>query len=247
MKHLSEEELVEYYYREGNRIAAERHLRECAECATAYETLRRDLSELKAEPVPEHGAGYGESVWRAIRNSLPVYQKKQTAWWRNWATLKYAGMLAVLVVAAFLAGRYWPSSHRQIAGNDANARERLMLVVLGDHLERSERLLVELKHAGGVAAGSPIQSEAKELLTENRLYRETASQLNDPALSSSLDHLERLLVEIANDPNGLSEADTDRLQKEMNSDGLLFEIRVLRTRVMIHEPQSVNKPKGASI
>ncbi len=39
------------------------------------------------------------------------------------------------------------------------------------------------------------------------------------------------MIEVSNEPAGLSQARLDELQKEMNTDGLLFEVRVLRSRV----------------
>jgi len=87
---------------------------------------------------------------------------------------------------------------------------------------------VELRHADSEA---PLQEEARELLADNRLYRESVKQSGDPTLVGALDHLERVLIEISNEPAGLTQARLDELQKEMNTDGLLFEVRVLRSRV----------------
>jgi len=120
-------------------------------------------------------------------------------------------------------------------------------VVLGDHLDRSERLLVELNHAEDAVASAPLQSEARELLATNRLVRQSVSQVRDPAVEASLERLERLLVELANQPGGLSEADLKRLRQEMNTDGLLFDIRVLRSRVMEREQGAATGTKGVTI
>jgi len=134
------------------------------------------------------------------------------------------------------------------AGGD-QGRERVVLVVLGDHLDRSERLLVELKHAEP-STEAPMQAEARELLSANRLYRESVKRAGDPALAAALDHLERVLIEVSNEPAGLSQARLDELQREMNTDGLLFEVRVLRSRVQGDVEQKSNAAaatKGVSI
>lgn len=49
MSHLTDDDLVLHYYGEGGSrlVAAERHLRSCAHCARAYETLSRTLSSVK--------------------------------------------------------------------------------------------------------------------------------------------------------------------------------------------------------
>jgi hypothetical protein len=92
-------------------------------------------------------------------------------------------------------------------------------------------LLVELNHADfpNRTQNTQLQSEARELLASNRLYRASASGAGDVALAGALDRLEGVLAEIANDPN-LTEADLERVRKDMNTEGILFEIRVLLTR-----------------
>jgi len=83
--------------------------------------------------------------------------------------------------------------------------------------------------------------------TANRLYRASATQAGDPVLAAALDHLERALVEVANGPEDLSNADLARIQKEMNTDGLLFEVRVLRSRVQAQQQGGTARSKGVSI
>jgi hypothetical protein len=253
-KHLSEEELIDHYYGE-NTAATEvgRHLKACVKCADEYSTLERDLGGVKALVLPPRGEGYGEEVWRSIRGSLTVYEGRK---WR-WPSLEFRRPLvlttafALLMVAAFVAGRVWQRKQTQTVAvaSDPQARQRVVIWVLGDHLDRSERLLVELNHADGKDAADalPIQSEARELLAANRLLRQSAKQSGDPALDAALDRLERLLVEVANEPNGLTEADLNRLRQEMNTDGLLFDVRVLRSRVTEQQPSAAAGLKGVSI
>jgi hypothetical protein len=143
----------------------------------------------------------------------------------------------LLVSGAFIAGQLWERSQTHPAAAAPPAapapKERVVLVVLGDHLDRSERLLVELKHADVDSAEtvSPLREEAKSLLAANRVCLKSAAQGDDPALKTALDNLNRLLDELANQPEGLNSAAIARLQSEMNSDGLLFEVRVLRSRI----------------
>jgi hypothetical protein len=153
------------------------------------------------------------------------------------------------MAAAFVAGRFWQRRQTQTVAvaSDPQARQRVVVWVLGDHLDRSERLLVELNHAEGKDAGLPIQAEARELLAANRLVRQSTTQSGDPAVDAALDRLERLLVEVANQPNGLTDADLNRLRQEMNTDGLLFDVRVLRSRVMEQQPNGAGGLKGVSI
>ena len=108
----------------------------------------------------------------------------------------------------------------------------MVLLVVRDHLDRSERLLVELDHVGHFARvdGGPLAREAVDLLEDNRLYRQTAATSRDPALAQLLDRLERVLQEVAHEPSSLHGGDLARMREQMNLDGLLFELRVVRER-----------------
>lgn len=99
-------------------------------------------------------------------------------------------------------------------------------------VDRSERLLVELDHAGHLARveGGPLAREATDLLEDNRLYRQTAAASQDRALAGLLDRLDRVLVEVAHEPSAVQGGDLARMREQMNLDGLLFELRVVRDR-----------------
>jgi hypothetical protein len=252
MKHLTEEELVDHYYGEAADPAdIESHLHACNVCAESYATLQQDLASIKSPIVPMRDASYGDQVWQSLRNSVPVYEKQKRRWlhFNFMQGLGYATACIVLIAAAFFAGRQWGHRQRpntQLASNNQPAQP-IILVVLGDHLDRSERLLVELNHANDASAVMPVKAEAQDLLSANRLYRESATRAGDPQLTAALDRLERVLVEIVNQPDGASPAQLARLQKEMNIDGLLFEVRVLRSRIPDQQKNSTVRTKGVSI
>jgi hypothetical protein len=110
-------------------------------------------------------------------------------------------------------------------------------------------LLVELKHADITNADiiSPLQEEAKSLLASNRVCRESLTQIGDPALATFLDHLGRVLDELASEPGGLNGANITRLQDEINSDDLLFKVRVLRSRVPERQTGGAVQPHGGTV
>ena len=252
MKHLTEEELVDHYYGEAaNPSDIESHLHACNVCAESFAMLQQDLASIKSPAVPARDAAYGDQVWQSLRSTLPIYEKQKRRWlhFNLIQGLGYATACIVLIAAAFFAGRQW--EHRQhpntqLAANNQPAQP-IILVVLGDHLDRSERLLVELNHANDPNAVMPVRAEAQDLLSANRLYRESATRAGDPQLTAALDRLERVLVEIVNAPDGASPAQLARLQKEMNIDGLLFEVRVLRSRIPDQQKNSTVRTKGVSI
>ena len=61
--------------------------------------------------VPERGESYGAEVWARIQPKLeaPEMQPwpRRLAAFFTWPRLATAGALATLLVAAFVAGRYW--------------------------------------------------------------------------------------------------------------------------------------------
>lgn len=250
MKHLNEEELIEHYYSpdpiEG--VAAD-HLASCASCAAAFAALRSDLGEVPAAEPPARDAAYGEQVWQSLRHSLPAYKKPRRIWLRPalWKGLGYAAACGLLAAAAFVAGRQWERKQAVVAHHPqqaqpapAHPQQRVVVVVLSDHLERSERLLVQLKHADADSEEmiTPLRDQARVLLAANRICRQDAHKVDDPALAPelvpTLDRLDRVLAQLANHPGPLSAAEITRLQEELNASGLLFEVRVLRTRIPEH-------------
>jgi hypothetical protein len=254
MKHLEEAELVEYYYQESaNTGERERHLKACPVCAQRYAELCRVLEAVATPTPPARSEDYVEQVWQSIAASLPVYEKPKSIWTRYYRPLGWAAACVLLVAVAFVAGRRWERKQASsvAVAVDPQARQRVVIVVLGDHLDRSERLLVQLNHAdGNDLSALPLRSEARELLASNRLVRQSAMRAGDLNVEGSLDRLERLLMELANEPDTLTEADLNRLRQEMNTDGLLFDIRVLRSRVSSPAPeqQGASKAtKGVSI
>jgi hypothetical protein len=256
MNHLTEEELVAHVYAESGKDGVEQHLEACAECARAHHALRSELVEMKFAEVPMRDAFYGERVWESISGLVPAYQVRKESWFHGWLGrgFGYAAACAALVTCAFIGGRLWEHRHAQsVARNHpeqthpavVQVPQRVVVVVLSDHLDQSERLLVELKHADGDNANmlSPLRDEARSLLAANRICRQNAKHSDDPALETALDRLDHLLVELANQPGGLNSTTIARLQEEMNKDGLLFEVRVLRSR----QTASTGHAKGGTI
>ena len=240
MKHLTEEELVEKFYG-AQTLEADAHLQECMECAAAFAVLESDLAAMRPVVVPERDENYAERMWGRVEGALPPRRRKESrrprlALWRG---LAYAAGCAVLVAGAFYGGRVYEQREQQ-KQVEARVKERpappaqprVVVVVLGDHLDRSERLLVQLKHADAEDPElvNPLRDEARSLLAANHEFRDDAEKEGDPALTQALSHLDKLLTELATHPGGLDSAALERIKGEMNADGLLFEVRVLRSK-----------------
>jgi hypothetical protein len=255
MSHLTDEQLIEHYFCEGaNRVVVETHLRICSRCEQVYEEISNVLAVRAPEP-PAREPGYGRRLWQSIHAPLRPYPTAKRRYF-SWPRLVLASACLAGLAAAFLFGALWQRSRIRpsAAAISPQGKERVVLLILNDHLDRSERLLVELNHAGAEPGSldASLQSEARQLLPDNRIYRQAVSANHDPIMSAALDHLERVLLEVANSPDKLNSADIARIEREMNTDSLLFQIRVLRARTSRQEPQvepSQIKPfrKGSSI
>jgi hypothetical protein len=262
MMHLTDEDMIGQIYGESeNTAAVERHLAGCQECAHNFAELKRDLAEVDRMEAPARDTGYGERVWAAIAPMLPAYAHEKRRWGLSsgWSVnpwlkgLSYAVAVALLVACAFYAGQLVErKNHPTMAQQEQKApqvKQPVVVVVLDDHLDRSERFLVELKHADfdPAAVASPMRDEAKSLLAANRVCRKNAAQSDDPELTAALDHLDHLLADAANEPGGLNAQNITNLQDEMNAEGVLFEVRVLRSRIAHHEGTENNPVKGGTI
>ena len=246
MNHLTEEQFVLYYYGEGDGSPAVRaHLDACETCRAEYASLQRVLNVVDSAPVPERDANYGAQVWNRLQPSLRWDRPRGLSWWPlswwpapRWAA---AALVATLVVAAFLAGRYYPKT--QPGAQTANAgqvRERILLVAVGDHLERSQTVLLELVNArpGESLDVASERERAGDLVAENRLYRQTAARTGDTRVASVLDDLEPVLLEIAHGPDRLTPEEVENLRQRIEGDGILFKVRVVGSTVRHREEKA---------
>jgi hypothetical protein len=245
MNHITEEQFVLFYYGEPDPAAeVESHMAECEACRNEFRALQLVLNSVDSAPVPERGPEYGKEVWQRVSKRIPLRKRRTLSW------LVWAPAMAALVIGAFLAGRM---SNRNLVpgGNPTNVvaksqsnqqiRERILLVAVGDHLERSQMVLAELNNAADGKGKLDITDErqmAADLLDDNRLYRQTAHSTGDSAVASVLDDLENVLIEIAHSPTEVSSQQLDDLRHQIEDRGLLFKVRVLGTKVR----EQGNKP-----
>jgi hypothetical protein len=241
MNHLNEEQLVLYYYGEGSTGEVEEHIGGCEACRASYQTLQRVLNSVDSLPVPERAADYEAQVWRKVSQQLP--RRSFAMRWFGWRPLAIASAMAAMLVVAFLIGRS-SQKPREVA-KDGGVRERVLLVAVGDHLERTQTMLVELSNADAPKQGSLDisyqQKAAEDLIESNRLYRQTAAVAGDRETASMLEDLERVLLEVAHSPSTVSEKQLDDLRKEIEARGILMKVKVFGEQV---EKRQAAPPSG---
>ena len=234
MKHPAEERLILFHY-EGDRGVA-RHLAACPTCRQRVTEIETLLSLVESEPTPERDETYGREVWNRIAPRLP--ERPEPAWRRFLAPprLAFAGALAAVALGAFLAGRVSRGPGIHAAAAASQTRERILLVTVGDHLERSQTVLIELLHAPAEGpAAERERARAQELLAANRLYRQTAASAGERGVSDVLEELERVLLEASHGTAPVSLESLEGLRRKAEAEGVLFKIRVLGSRVRERE------------
>lgn len=232
MSHLDEEALVAHAFGDGTPDDAA-HCATCSECAAAADRLRTMLAAVAPLDIPERSDDYGREVWERLQPRLEwervaarrALVRRRTITW---------GAVAASVLVAFLAGREFPRATPPPVAEaiPEAARERILLLAVGDHLERSQVLLVELTNAApGALDGSAAQESAEALVSANRLYRASAVQAGDTGIASVLEELERVLVEVAHQPPDASAKEMERIRKRIEERGILFKVRVIESQV----------------
>ena len=254
MTHLTDDDLVLHYYGElSGRMEAHavEHLAGCDTCRRGFTRLQRVLGAV-SEPALSADVedGFERRVWARLQPEL----RQERPRWRSWLTLApaplaLAAAVLVLVGAAFFAGRV--SSPRQTSPHETavtadGVRERILLVDLGEHLDRSQMILVELVSAaaGGATDVSGERRQAEQLLAANRLYRQTAATTGDSSIAELLEDLERLLVEVAAGPERLSTSQVDAVRKQVEGSGLLFRVRVVSSAVRERQKEAIQRRTG---
>jgi hypothetical protein len=172
---------------------------------------------------------------------LAKSREESVGWWqrlvsqgiftpRRFAAL--AGVAALLLVA-FFAGRSTKTPGVPIATNSVDMREKVLLLAVGEHLGRSEMMLTELsnteakKGAAQLIDISAEQKRAEDLLSENRLYRQTALEQGDGRIANVLDELERVLLDVAHSPGEVTGAQLEAIRERIDDGGILFKVRVV--------------------
>jgi hypothetical protein len=237
--HLSEDELILHYYGEtdaSDRTRVESHLASCAECRFANQQLHQVMTLVDSAAPVEAPPGFERVAWARLE---PALGAASGSGWKaffglpQWAL---AGGVAALVFAAFMAGRVSTTDPSPGAAPGLVAGispERVLQAEVGDHLDRTQMMLVELANAdtdhADVLAGE--QNRAVDLVAANRLIRQSAEQAGDVVIADVLEDLERVLLEIANAPADASSNELTDLQSRITDQDLLFRLRVIASEM----------------
>jgi hypothetical protein len=244
VKHFSEDELIAYQlYECANEAAIRAHLEECSGCSDLSESIAETLRVFSAETTPQPDL---ELNWQRLRGNLgtlTVERPRRFGWLRSgwmWPSVGFAAALALLILAAVLhLNRNVVPRHNFAINGHGPLTTQPTDPAIADHLDAAERLLTEVNNAPG-PLDETTRNQAHDLLLKNAVFVHKARQGGDLAEAAVLENLGRVLTTVNNEPS--TPHSTLRLRLEMNTSGLLLDIRILRQ----NDGQNNDGPKGVT-
>lgn len=226
---------------EADRAAIEPHLDSCAACREEIDRLRALLDTARLDEPPEPDAGFEARIWERQRAALARDGRLadppsgdgsnvvRPAIW-SFRRIAAAGAVAASLVVAFLVGLYLPPPGGPAPGDptvEQRGGERVLLVAVGDHLERSRMVLLELVNGPDSRDLGAERAQARRLVSDNRLYRQTARMAGETAMADVLEELERVLLELAQSPDSVGAEELEWLRQRVADGDLLFKVKVI--------------------
>jgi hypothetical protein len=240
--HLTADDLVLLHFGEcADQACAEAHLAACAMCRGELERLGTLLAVIASNAEAEAPPGFERVRWARLE---PHVRRVPRVGWLEWIAprrLAFAAGAASLVLAAFLAGRWStppasPALTSGVAEIADGAPERVLLGAAGEHLDRSQRVLVELLNGEPTTRMAASERErAADLVAASRLIRQSAADAGETALADVLGDLERVLMELANGSDRDPAAELRLLRERIEARGILFRMRVVGSDVRERE------------
>ena len=226
--HPLEDELIACLLHEtSDETSIRQHLETCTGCAAKAEQLVETLRVFSGEPVPPVDLDH---AWERLRANLPVVEVASR---RRPSLLRLLWMpasgLAAMALFALLLSHLHPARSAHSAGLALERPGPLTAEpadpALANYFDSAERLLTEVNHASGPL--DPVtRQQAGALLLHNAMYVQQARQHGDLAEAAVLDDLGRVLTTLQHPPP--TPAPGWHIRLEMNTDGLLLDIRILR-------------------
>jgi hypothetical protein len=230
MKHFSEEELIAYQLHESSDEGSiSMHLESCRECADLSESIAETLRVFSADPVPQPDL---EHNWQRLRGNLSVLTPQRSRgfkflrWGWEWPAAGLATAALILLTVFGLQSHRSGETRRNIAVNGHGPlTTEPTNPTIANHLDAAERLLTEVNNSSGVLDDA-TREQAHSLLLQNAVYVRSARESGDLAQAAVLENFGRVLTTLDNEPP--TPHSTWRLRLEMNTSGLLLDIRILR-------------------
>jgi hypothetical protein len=210
--------------------------------------MRAVLALVDTAPTIEAPAGFGREMWARVEPHISARSTRRRSWWPVLALRQYAlaGGMAALLIASFTLGRVWERAPRRetptplaadvapVASGTADSRtERLLRAEMEDHLERSQRVLVDVVNTDDAADVSLAsdRTRAADLVADGRLYRRAADRVGDVEMRDLLEDVERVLVDVANGSSSSTSKELKDVRTRIDQQDLVFRLRVAGSEI----------------
>ena len=229
MKHYSEEDLIAYQLHESSdERTISMHLESCSECADLSESIAETLRVFSADPVPQPDL---EHNWQRLRGNLRVLTPERPRGFElfrwHWAW-PVAGLTTAALILLTVFGTHIhriDTRHTIAVNGHGPLTTEPTDPSIANHLDAAERLLTEVNNSSG-PLDDATREQAHSLLLQNAIYVRNARDSGDLAEAAVLENFGRVLTTLDNEPP--TSHSTWRLRLEMNTSGLLLDIRILR-------------------
>ena len=229
MKHFSEEDLIAYQLHESSdESTISMHLESCSECADLSESIAETLRVFSADPVPQPDL---EHNWQRLRGNLRVLTPERPRGFElfrwHWAW-PVAGLATAALILLTVFGTHIhriDTRHTIAVNGHGPLTTEPTDPSIANHLDAAERLLTEVNNSSG-PLDDATREQAHSLLLQNAVYVRNARDSGDFAEAAVLENFGRVLTTLDNEPP--TSHSTWRLRLEMNTSGLLLDIRILR-------------------
>ena len=228
--HIAEDDLILYQLQDPPDDAAIRaHLESCSACAELAAGIAHTLRVFSASPVPQPDF---DRAWQRLRPQLPTptaAPARRSIPLLRWPVLASVAGLATAALLLFtitLPRHHVPQQPTVAQRVPGPLTPGPVDPAVAAHLDAAERFLTEASHTS--APLDPVlREQAQTLLAHNALYVQTARASGDLADAAVLEKLGRVLT-AADHETPVDTADGWHLRFELNADGLLLDLRILR-------------------
>ena len=231
MKHFSEEELIAYQLHETQTRRC--HLQASRELPSRVPISRsRLLRRCAYFPLIRFRSLIWNNNWQRLRGNLSVLTSDRPGrsyrLWHRWAWPAVGFTVAALVLFAVFGMHIHhtgEAKHNHAVNGHGPLTTEPTDPAIANHLDAAERLLTEVNNSSG-PLDNTTREQAHRLLLQNAVYVRNARDSGDVAEAAVLENFGRVLTTLDNEPP--TTHSTWRVRLEMNTSGLLLDIRILR-------------------
>lgn len=224
MSHYSQDEIIAFHMGDAlDENAIRTHIAQCEACGELSDSVAETLRVFSADRVPH--ADF-ETSWQRVRSCMGVpAAPSRRSWWTRFAWPAVGSVCAALLLTLFVVHHH--NVQRRQANYAFNRPGPLTTEPIDEreHLDAAERFLTEVNHSHGELDDATLQS-ARSLSLSNAMYVQKAQQRGDMVEAATLENLGHVLTDMQHQPK--KNSGTWRLRLEMNTNGLLLDIRILQ-------------------